>query len=139
MVTWGLRVCLCLSQQLYLQHGRGMNGTRDWVKSDIPSTTPKTNPTKTQPELNHMHRVRTCASFVTLFCCPELFLHGCSGRAEDSWVLRERSRPFPKCFSPFGFFLFSSFFSAFPSMCWKEQVCLLKSGLYRKPLPSKCA
>lgn len=100
MVTCGLRVCLCLSQQLYLQHGRGMNGMRDWVKSDTPTTTPKTNPPKTQQVLNHMHRVRTCALVIALFSCPEVFLHGCSRRTEDSWVLRERSRPFPKCFSP---------------------------------------
>lgn len=65
-----------------------MNGTRDWVKSDTPTTTPpqKKNPPKTQQKLNYMHRVRTCSLVIVLFCCPELFLHGCSG----NWVLRER-------------------------------------------------
>lgn len=43
--------------------------------------------------------------FIVVSCWPELFLHGCSGRTEDNWVLREKSRPFLKCFCPVGIFL----------------------------------
>lgn len=120
MVRWGLRVCLCLSQQLYLQRDRGMNRTRDWVKSDTPTTTPKKpsqNTAKTE-----LCPVRMCSLIIVLFCCPELFLHDCSG----SWVLRERElQTISKMFFSLRFFSCSwQFFSAFPSMCWKEQACL---------------
>lgn len=50
-----------------------------------------------------------------------------------SWVLKEKSRPFPKCFfSCRFFFLVLSIYFFFPSVCWKKQILLWKSCLWRK-------
>lgn len=76
--------------------------------------------------------------FIVVSCWPELLLHGRSGRTEDSWVLREKSRPFLKCFCPVGFFLFSAYISLFLRCVERSKFVYENLVCEEKPFPLVC-
>lgn len=119
-------------------------GTRHWVEGDflpyplIISSPPY--PKRTQKPLQLKPNPMMCFTCFDVTSCWLVLC--CSITAQEkqkigSWVLKEKSRPFPKCFFSCRFFSCSQhLFLFFPSACWKKRIPLWKFCLWGKFLPS---